>query len=207
MTHSGTLYVVAAASGTGKTSLTQALVQRLPNIGISVSFTTRTQRPGEIQGVHYWFVSLAEFQTMIANDAFLEYAQVFGNYYGTSKQWVEQQLQTSQDVILEIDWQGARQVRLLFPEAVSIFILPPSVALLRERLQKRQQDQAQVIETRLAGSPAEISHFKEFDYLVVNDAFEEALRDLEAVVRATRLKQPRQTVKWRGLLEELLEMH
>jgi guanylate kinase len=199
----GTLYVVAAPSGTGKTSLTSALVRTLPEIKISISHTTREQRPGEQHGVHYWFVSATEFKEMLAVDAFLENAEVFGNYYGTSRLWVLQQLQSGMDVILEIDWQGAQQVRKLFPHSVSIFILPPSADLLRKRLQTRQQDHADVIEKRLAAAASEVTHYQEFDYLVVNDSFDDALLDMQAIVRANRLKLPKQLLRWQKLLAEL----
>jgi guanylate kinase len=199
----GTLYVVSAPSGTGKTSLTSALVRTLSNIKISVSHTTRAQRPGEQNGIHYWFVSQAEFKTMIANAAFLEYAEVYGNYYGTSKRWVEQQLEVGMDVILEIDWQGAEQIQRIFPQSVSLFILPPSVDLLRKRLQTRQQDSAAIIEQRLTAAASEVAHYREFDYIVVNDNFDEALLDLQAIVRANRLKLSQQLLRWQNLLDQL----
>ncbi len=199
----GTLYVIAAPSGTGKTSLTSALVRTLTHIKISISHTTREQRPGEQHGVHYWFTSVAEFKKMIAENEFLEYAEVFGNYYGTSKQWVAQQLKSGLDVVLEIDWQGAQQVRKIFPQSLSIFILPPSADLLRKRLQTRKQDSAAIIEKRLAESANEVAHYHEFDFLVVNDNFDDALLDIQAIVRANRLKLSNQSLRWQKLLAEL----
>lgn len=212
MTHSkrqttGTLYVIAAPSGAGKTSLTRALAQSMPQLQISVSHTTRSKRADEQQGVHYWFVSQDEFKGMIQKEAFLEHAQVFGHYYGTSRQWVEEQLQAGVDVILEIDWQGARQVQLLFPSSRSIFILPPSFELLQQRLETRQQDEQSIIEQRLAGASAEVAHYPEFDYLVVNDVFANALSDLQAIIRANRLKREKQVGKYVKLLAELINRH
>lgn len=200
----GTLYVISAPSGAGKTSLTRALVQNTSSLRISISHTTRAQRANEQHGVHYWFINQDQFQDMCDAHHFLEHAQVFGHSYGTSRLWVEEQLQQGIDVILEIDWQGARQVKLSFPQAVTVFILPPSAALLRERLQHRQQDSLAVIEQRLAASPQEMAHYYEFDYLIVNDVFSEALADLQAIVRCHRLKQPIQAQKWSELLKELV---
>lgn len=202
----GTLYVIAAPSGTGKTSLVDSLVQKMTDLKLSISYTTRPQRAKEQDGVHYWFVNQAEFEAMIAKGVFLEYARVFGldNYYGTSRDWVEQQLQQGQDVILEIDWQGARQIRSLFPEAVTIFILPPSLELLQQRLQSRNQDDADIIAKRLAAAGSELSHYDEFDYIVINDVFEKALNDLEAIIRATRLSKKKQIPHYEHLLRDLL---
>ncbi len=199
--------MIAAPSGAGKTSLTRALVQTTSQLQISISHTTRGKRADEQHGVHYWFVDPDEFKTMIQAEAFLEYAQVFGHYYGTSRQWVEEQLQAGIDVILEIDWQGARQVQALFPSSCSIFIIPPSPELLRERLQTRRQDASAVIEQRLAGASAEVAHYPEFDYLVVNDVFEKALGDLQAIIHANRLKREKQVVKHVKLLAELINRH
>lgn len=201
----GVLYVVAAPSGTGKTSLTRALLQTVPDIDISISCTTRPKRPGEEHGKHYFFVTTDEFERMIAEQAFLEYAEVFGHYYGTSKQWVEKHLQAGKDVILEIDWQGAQQVRRVFPQSVHIFILPPSAALLRQRLHTRQQDSVAVIEQRLAAASNEVTHYAEFDYIVVNDQFDVALADLQMIIKANRLQRSRQVVKYARLLAELIQ--
>ena len=188
-----TLFILSAPSGAGKTSLLHALMNDAEGIAVSVSHTTRRQRPGEIDGRHYHFVSLEEFQRMIAEDAFIEHAQVFDNFYGTSKAGVQQQLDSGTDVILEIDWQGARQVRRLFPEAVSLFIVPPSVEALRERLSNRGQDSEEVIERRMADALAELSHYDEYDYIIINDQFERALDDLRCVLHAQHLRREQQS--------------
>ena len=188
----GTLYTVSAPSGAGKTSLVNALVNDHPEIHISVSHTTRPMRAGEQNGVDYHFLERAEFEAMINQGSFLEHAEVFGNYYGTSGDWVKQTLHDGHDVILEIDWQGAAQVRRLMPGAVGIFILPPSLEILAARLRGRGQDNEEVIARRLAGAQEEMTHFAEFDFLVVNDDFEHALADLRAIVRAQRLQMARQ---------------
>jgi guanylate kinase len=201
---SGTLFIVSAASGTGKTSLVRELVAADANLGVSVSHTTRKPRPGEVDGVNYNFVSLEAFEQLAGQSAFLEHAEVFGNYYGTSRDWVRQQLAQDHDVILEIDWQGAAQVRHLMPEAVSIFILPPSVAELESRLKGRGQDSAEVIAHRLAEAIADISHYPEFDYLVINDDFHAALADIRAIVRGARLSNRAQTARQEALLTRLL---
>lgn len=167
----GTLYVIAAPSGAGKTSLVKALINTLPDVKVSVSYTTRQKRPQEKEGVDYHFVDETEFETMIANGTFLEHAKVFGYYYGTSRHWVEKHLQAGEDVILEIDWQGAYQIRQQFAQSISIFILPPSFDLLRERLLYRNQDNPEVIERRLAAAVSEMKHYQEFDYLIINAAF------------------------------------
>lgn len=201
----GTLFVISAPSGAGKTTLAKALAQSLPDIKISVSYTTRSQRPGEVNGVHYWFVDSSEFVNMVEQHAFLEYARVFDYYYGTSREQVNQYLQAGQNVILAIDWQGAKQIKQLFSDAISVFILPPSVDLLRHRLEVRQQDEKAVIEKRLAGVGTDVAHYGDFDYIIVNDAFEIALEDLRAIVRVSDLRQKKQAVKYQALLAELLE--
>lgn len=201
---SGSLFVVAAASGTGKTSLVKALVESLPGLGVSVSHTTRPMRPGEVDGVNYHFTAREDFVRMIGDGAFLEHAEVFGNLYGTSKQWVVEQLQQDRDVILEIDWQGAAQIRRLLPEAIGIFILPPSLDALKSRLTGRGQDSAEVIAHRLREAQADIAHYAEFDYLVVNDDFNAALVDLQSVVRAARLSYRSQSVRQEALIQRLL---
>ena len=205
MKNPGTLYIVAAPSGGGKTSLVNALLQAMNNLKVSVSHTTRPQRPGEEEGVNYHFIDRQTFDAMVQQDKFIEHALVHGHYYGTSKQWLEQQLQQGVDVILEIDWQGARQVRQQFSRCVSIFILPPSRAVLQTRLHKRQQDDAAVIAQRLAVASSEIAHCDEFDYIVVNDVFAEAVRDLEAIVHSERLRQASQMQKHGKLLAELTQ--
>jgi guanylate kinase len=178
----GKLFIFSAASGTGKTSLANALVESLPDLEFSVSHTTRAPRPGEQHGVHYYFVSHREFEEMVAAGRFLEYAQVFDNYYGTSRAAVDNLLRQGKSVILDIDWQGARAVKQQMPQAVSIFILPPSRAALEERLVKRGQDTPEIIARRMAKALEEMSHYTEFDYVVVNDDFEAALQDLNAIV-------------------------
>ncbi|MEJ2323015.1 MAG: guanylate kinase [Gammaproteobacteria bacterium] len=193
------LFILSAPSGAGKTSLLHALMNDAEGIAVSVSHTTRTQRPGEIDGKHYHFVTVEDFQRMIAEDAFIEHAQVFDNFYGTSKAGVQQQLDSGTDVILEIDWQGARQVRRLFPDAVSVFIVPPSVEALRERLSDRGQDSEEVIERRMADALAELSHYDEYDYIIINDQFEQALDDLRCVLRAQHLGREQQ----RGLVSAI----
>lgn len=210
-TPQGTLYLISAPSGAGKTSLVNALIEQAPandvehrRLCVSVSHTTRAIRPGEVDGVNYHFVSVDEFQALREKSAFLESAEVFGNYYGTSREWVETQLNAGWDVILEIDWQGAKQVKTLLPEAVSIFILPPSLATLQERLTGRGQDEPEVIAGRMAQAVDEISHYAQADYLVVNDNFEVALRDLKAIFRAQTLVSGRQIAKYSALIGELL---
>lgn len=200
----GTLYIVAAPSGAGKTSLVKSLVETTPGVVASISHTTRPPRPGEQEGVHYHFVSLPTFTTMIAQGAFLEHAQVFGNCYGTSCAAVLSKLQNGLDVILEIDWQGARQVRELLPDSLSIFILPPSREALRQRLASRSQDSAEVIEQRMAAALDELSHYTEFDYLVINDDFATALNALRAILIAQRQRRNVQMERQRELLQRLL---
>ena len=200
----GTLYIIAAPSGAGKTSLVAALVESTSHICVSVSHTTRAMRPGEVDGVNYHFTSVDKFKAMIEKDAFLEHAEVFGNYYGTSQVWVEEQLNQGKDVILEIDWQGAQQVRRLMPDAVSLFIIPPSKQALHERLVGRKTDDTSVIEKRMNLAVNEMSHYGEFDYLIINDQFDDALFDLKAIVRAQRLAMPFQQTYRQALLRELL---
>jgi len=203
---SGTLYILSAPSGAGKSSLMRALLDAMgDSVAVSVSHTTRKPRPGEVNGRDYNFVDLAIFQTMVDSGAFLEHARVFDNHYGTSRQAVEEQLLAGQDVILEIDWQGARLVRELMPESTGIFILPPSRGALRERLQGRGQDAAAVIERRMRDAISEMSHYAEYDYLVINDVFEHALEDLVAILRSCRLRLAKQSQGQAGLLHALLE--
>lgn len=200
----GTLYTISAPSGAGKTSLVAALVESSPDIWVSVSHTTRTIRPGEIEGINYHFVTRTEFDAMLQANSFLEHADVFGNLYGTSRKWVESALRSGKDVILEIDWQGAQQVRRLLPDTVGIFILPPSRETLRGRLTGRGQDDPAVIEARLAEATEEMSHYAESQYLVVNDHFDIALADLQAIVRAHGLRLERQQQRQQKLLRDLL---
>jgi guanylate kinase len=184
----GHLYVVAAPSGGGKTSLVNSLIAQDPKTCVSVSHTTRPPRPGEVDGVDYHFVSRETFQAMAAADAFLEHAQVHDYFYGTAKDFVHQKLSQGLDVILEIDWQGARQIRQQFHELISIFILPPSMAVLASRLAQRGQDGEETIALRLRNAKAEIAHFSEFDYLIKNDVFVQALTELQAIFLCQRLK-------------------
>jgi guanylate kinase len=199
----GTLFVIAAPSGGGKTSLTRALLQREPTIQLSVSYTTRPPRPGETDGVDYHFVSPETFQALKDAGEFLEHAHVHGNWYATGATWLKDRVQTGQDVLLEIDWQGAAQVRKLVPDSVHIFILPPSLALLRERLLRRGQDDADIIERRLNVARDEMRHCGEFDYVIINQDFASAVDDLRAIVRASRLRGAVQRVRYKGLLARL----
>ena len=200
----GTLYIVAAPSGAGKTSLVRALVERDARLKLSVSHTTRAPRPGEVDGEHYHFTGAAHFAELIAQERLLEHAQVHGNFYGTARDQIEAAFASGRDVILEIDWQGARQIRKRFPTCIGIFILPPSRAALHDRLNKRGQDTPEVIARRLANARGEMEHATEFDYLVVNDRFDDALADLAAIVRAVRLSMRVQAPRQRALLAQLL---
>ena len=201
---SGTLYIVSAPSGAGKTSLVKALVQTVPDLVVSVSHTTRPPRPGEQDGVHYHFTDAGGFLSLVEDGAFLEHARVFDHYYGTSRAAVRADLEAGLDVILEIDWQGAQQVRRLVPGCQSIFILPPSREALDARLRSRGQDPEEVIARRMRDAQAETSHYAEFDYLVVNDDFEQALAEMHAIVTADRLRLRRQQGRHRELLASLL---
>jgi len=202
--NTGTLYIIAAPSGAGKTSLVKALLARDPQLQVSVSHTTRAPRPGEIDGQHYHFVSQAAFQQLLQAQSFLESAPVFDNFYGTSRDWVLAQLAAGRDVILEIDWQGARQVRQQLPDSVSIFILPPSRSALAERLRGRGQDSEAVIARRMREAVAEMTHQAEFDYLVFNDDFATALADLLAITHSRRLRQAVQQQRHSTQLQQLL---
>lgn len=208
----GILYLISAPSGAGKTSLVKALVEAAAvqeadysRLCVSVSHTTRAQRPGEVDGENYHFVDAATFAAMGERGDFLEHAEVFGNRYGTSRLWVESRLREGWDVILEIDWQGAAQVKRLLPESISIFILPPTLHCLRERLTRRGQDAEGVIEHRMAQAVNEISHYHQADYLVINEHFDAALRDLQAIIRAGHLALARQRQRHGALLEALLD--
>ena len=200
----GTLYIIAAPSGGGKSSLVKALLESTPNLQVSISYTTRPMRPREQQGVDYHFVDHTQFEALRDSGAFLEHAEVFGHCYGTSRAWVTERLQQGTDVILEIDWQGKRQIAQSFPEAVSIFILPPSRAVLEQRLRGRGQDDDEVIARRMQAATNEISHWNEFDYLVLNDDFQTAAADLKAVIVARRLRREPQGARLQGLLADLL---
>jgi guanylate kinase len=200
----GTLYIFSAPSGAGKTSLVTELVKSTDRLKVSVSHTTRAMRPGEENGVHYHFIDVATFENMVADDVFLEHARVFDNYYGTSQQAIEEQLANGFDVILEIDWQGARQVRQRMPDNVSVFILPPSRAELENRLKGRGQDSDDIIARRMRDAVSEMEHYAEYDYIVVNDDFETALAELKSIVDSRRLVAARQTLALQALLAELL---
>ena len=205
MTHAtGTLYIVSAPSGAGKTSLVKALIDQLDSLRVSVSHTTRAMRPGEIDGVNYHFTSRESFLALVTQSDFLEHAEVFGNLYGTSQSAVEKTLAQGNDLILEIDWQGAQQVRRAMPDSKSIFILPPSRTTLRERLTNRGQDEESIIDGRMALAVDEISHYVEYDYLVINDDFNTALDDLKSILRSARLNIGHQEDRYQGLLTALL---
>ena len=205
MTSTGTLYTVSAPSGAGKTSLVNALIERCEGLQVSVSHTTRPMRPAEKEGVNYHFVSENVFVDMLNRAEFLEHAQVFGNLYGTSRVWLEKQLERGFDVILEIDWQGARQVKQLLPETQSIFILPPSRQALQQRLSLRGQDDPGIIEGRMNAAVAEMSHYVESDFLVVNKDFDQALDELQCIVASQRLRTARQQEILPSMLQNLLK--
>jgi guanylate kinase len=198
----GNLFVVVAPSGAGKTSLVGELLQHEANIKLSISYTTRAPRPGEEDGREYHFVARGKFEEMIAAGDFLEHANVYGNYYGTSKRWIERELAGDHDVLLEIDWQGARQVRKLFSTMTGIFILPPSLGELRRRLEGRGKDAPETIERRMSSARDDISHVLEFEYIIVNESFQTALGELLAVVRATRVSRAQQAIRQKKLIDE-----
>jgi guanylate kinase len=202
----GRLFVVAAPSGAGKTSLVKALVDKSANVQVAISHTTRSLRPGETNGVNYFFVKEPDFKSMVDQDEFAEWAEVFGYFYGTSKAEVQRILNSGNHLILEIDWQGAQQIRHAIPQAASIFIVPPSLQALKDRLMERAQDDEVTVQQRMDASADEISHFEEFDYLLVNDSFDEALLDLIRIVNASgdNLRLPNQKERHKQLLSDLL---
>ena len=200
----GTLYIVAAPSGAGKSSIVNAVLARDAEIALSISFTSRAARPGERHAQHYHFISADEFKAMIRAGDFFEYAEVHGDWKGTARQSVEPQLAAGKDVLLEIDWQGARQVREKVPEAVSVFILPPSRAALEQRMRNRGQDSEEVIQRRLAAAREEMSHYGEFDYVIVNDVFDTAVAQMHAIFTASRLRREAQDVRHADLIGALL---
>lgn len=200
----GQLYVISAPSGAGKTSLVKALLESTPNLEVSVSHTTRDIRPGETDGINYHFVDGSEFESIRDANGFFEWAQVFGNFYGTSSQAVQEKLADGIDVILEIDWQGARQVKALVNTAISIFVLPPSTAALRSRLTDRGQDNDEIIEGRMQAARDEMSHYSDADFILLNDDFETALHDLQSIVRAQRLSQETQSRELTRVIADLL---
>lgn len=195
MKTSGTIYIVIAPSGTGKTSLVAALLAAEPGVKLSVSYTTRSPRVGERHGEHYYFVSRPQFEAMIAAGDFIEYAEVYGNYYGTSANWLQSCLEEDNDVLLEIDWQGARQVQQRFPTAITIFIMPPSLEELERRLRGRGTDSEETIIRRLAQARSEIDRIKEYDFVIVNDVFQSACADLISIVHALRLRAKLQCIR------------
>jgi guanylate kinase len=200
---SGNLFIISAPSGAGKTSMVSALLNSNRQIALSISYTTRAPRPGETDGKEYHFVSRDKFLQMAQQGDFLESAEVYGNLYGTSQSWIEKQLASGRDILLEIDWQGAAQVRKLMPQAISIFILPPSLAALESRLNGRGQDSAEVIARRLQASQEDISHVAEFDYVIINDKLDEALRQLDAVITAASLRRDSQLARHASLIDQL----
>lgn len=200
----GQLYVISAPSGAGKTSLVKALLESTPNLQVSVSHTTRAIRPGETDGVNYHFVDESEFTSIRDAHGFFEWAQVFGNFYGTSRHAIQERLAEGIDIVLEIDWQGARQVKMLVDDAVSIFVLPPSTAALRKRLTDRGQDDNDIIEGRMQAARDELAHYDEADFIVLNDNFEIALKDLQSIIRAQRLSQQVQSRELTSVIADLL---
>ncbi len=199
----GNLFIISAASGTGKTSLVKSLLEMMPSLYVSISHTTRPKRAYETDGIHYHFVEKNEFESLIQGGQFLEYATVFDNYYGTSKIWVEQQLQEGKDIILEIDWQGAQQIKKLVPDAITIFILPPSYETLRSRLVDRGDDE-DVISRRMEGARAELVHYNEYDFIVINDDFNHALNELISIIKTMKLGYHQQQGYYDDFLDKLL---
>lgn len=199
----GCLFVISAPSGAGKTSLVRALLQANLDLNLSISHTTRPLRPGEVDGRDYHFVNIDVFKQMLFNEEFLESAEVYGNYYGTSRQWIDEATESGKNILLEIDCQGAKQIKRTFPESIGIFILPPSIDALATRLKMRAQDNDDIIKKRLAAAREEISHIGEFDYVIVNHHFDEALNDLTSIVRAAYLNTNRQLIKHKTLITQL----
>lgn len=199
----GNLFVISAPSGAGKTSLVKALTDSEARITVSISHTTREKRPDEVEGINYYFIDETEFQRMINQGDFLEYATIFHHHYGTSHTWVEETLAKGLDVILEIDWQGCQQIKAKFPDCISIFVLPPSLAELSARLHKRNQDKPEIIKERLADARDTINHVNEFDYVVINEDFNRAVNDLKVITEAGRLLKKRQIEQYADLLNEL----
>jgi guanylate kinase len=202
---SGNLFIVWAPSGAGKSSLIAALLEKDSNVRQSVSFTTRAPREGEVEGKHYHFVSRDVFEKMIAAGDFLEHAEVYGNFYGTSKKWIDHAMQNGFDVVMAIDWQGAQQIHKIFPDIVGVFILPPSLEVLRQRLTARGQDSAEVIARRLASAHEDMSHLSEFDYVIINNKFDDAVNDLLAIFRSQRLKRDTQFKRNSDVISKLIK--
>ena len=201
----GTLFIVSAPSGTGKTSLVNALVRDTNHLKLSISHTTRKPRPKEIDGYNYHFITEDKFKQMAMAGVFMESANVFGNWYGTSQETVQKMLAEGHDVVLEIDWQGAEQIKKRFPDAISIFILPPSIQALQDRLESRGQDSEEVIQTRMTKAIAELKHYHKADFLVVNDVFEDALKGLKAIIKANRMSTAKQEVLNQELIQQLID--
>jgi guanylate kinase len=199
----GNLFIVSAPSGAGKTTLVRLLLESDPQIGVSISYTTRSPRPGEENGREYYFVDVPAFLENIRRNEFLEWAQVHGNYYGTSKRWIETEMASGRDVLLEIDWQGAQQVRKVFPGAIGIFILPPSMTTLEARLSGRGTDSVDVIARRIAAAQDEVRHADEFDYAIINDGLQQAVGDLQVIVKAVRLRYANQRQRHTSLFASL----
>lgn len=200
----GNLFIVAAPSGAGKTTLVRLLLENDPQINVSISHTTRHPRPGEADGREYHFIDVPAFLEMISRAEFLEWAEVHGNYYGTSKRWMEDEMSAGRDVLLEIDWQGAQQVRKVFPQAIGVFVLPPSLEVLKTRLSGRGTDSADVIARRIAAARDEMRHVDEFDYVIINDDLQSASRDLQSIVTASRLRNENQRQRHASLFASLL---
>lgn len=200
----GNLFIVAAPSGAGKTTLVRLLLENDPSIRVSISHTTRSPRPGEEDGREYHFTDVPTFLEMIGRNDFLEWAEVHGNYYGTSGRWIEQEMAAGRDVLLEIDWQGAQQVRKVFPQAIGIFVLPPSMEVLKSRLSGRGTDSADVIARRIAAARDEMRHVEEFDYVIINDDLQQASRDLQSIVSASRLRNGNQRQRHASLFASLI---
>ena len=201
----GNLYVIAAPSGAGKTTLVQALCKSMPDLRVSISCTTRPQRPGEKEGVDYYFIDKKKFDDMVADNQFLEHERVFDHFYGTPRQWVEEQIETGNDVILEIDWQGARDVRQLMPDrVVSIFILPPAFSTLENRLRGRGQDNEKTIRQRMQAALNELSHYQDFEYLVINDDLDKALSELRKIIEYHRRGEKYPVPDWQDFARNLI---
>jgi len=201
---SGSLFIIAAPSGAGKTTLVKKICEQIPNLLVSISHTTRPKRLGEIDDKDYHFIDETTFADLVAQNKFLEHASVFDYNYGTSKQWVEEKLKQNIDIILEIDWQGAQDIRKLIPESISVFILPPSYAALEERLNSRGDDDGETIQRRMQGALNELSHYREFDYLVVNDDLESALEGLRTIIESIRQNNPYQAPDNRAFAEQIM---
>jgi guanylate kinase len=200
---SGKLFILSAPSGTGKTSLTKSLLRKDINLWLSISYTSRLMRPSEVEGHDYFFVERNVFEQMLGDGEFIESAEIYGNLYGTSQKWINEAISSGKDILLEIDGQGARQVRKIFSDVVSIFVLPPSLEVLENRLKDRNQDSKEVIAKRMAAAKEEISHVSEYDYVIINDNIDIALRDLVSVVQSERLRAPAQLARYHDLVTQL----